>query len=186
MSEGRPIEPDGDAITVEVARDGRLKKTIRWEWNGNRVRIRAPKRVPQRQLDRQVAEIIERVKRRRAKVRAQADADLEPRAQRINGRYFDGDLTWHAIRWVSNMRKRLGSCTQGGPTDGDIRISSRIKGWPGWIVDYVVAHELVHRAHPNHSAAFWACLARYPKTERARGFIQGVAFQLGEDVEEWL
>jgi hypothetical protein len=186
MSEARPIESDDEAITVEVVRDGRLKKTIRWEWRGSHVRVRAPKHIPQRQLDQQVADIVARVKRRRAGVRARADADLEARARRINARYFDGDLAWHTIRWVKNMRRRLGSCTTGGPTDGDIRISDRIRGWPDWVVDYVVAHELVHRGHPNHSPAFWACLNRYPRAERARGFIDGVAFQLGEDAEEWL
>jgi hypothetical protein len=186
MSRSRLIEFDDDAITVEVVHDGRLKKTIRWEWNGDHVRIRAPKHVSQRQLDQQMAEIVEVVKRRRAQVRARADADLEARARRINARYFDGDLTWHSIRWVNNMEKRLGSCTHGGPTDGDIRLSSRIKNWPSWVVDYVVAHELTHRKYPNHSKTFWAYLSRYPKTERARGFIQGAAFQRGQNEDELL
>jgi predicted metal-dependent hydrolase len=150
------------------------------------VRIRAPRRVPQRELDRLVAEIVEEVKRRRAQVRARADADLETIARRINKRYFGGQITWHSIRWVSNMRKRLGSCTVGGPTDGDIRISDRIRDWPDWVVEYVVAHELTHRKYPNHSPEFWAYLGQHPKAERARGFILGLAFQLGEDAEDWL
>ncbi|MGD8624822.1 MAG: M48 family peptidase, partial [Anaerolineae bacterium] len=119
---------DDDPIEVEVVRDGRLRTRIHWEWNGNRVRVRAPRRVPQRDLDRHVAEIVEEVKRRRARVRARADADLEAIAQKINRRYFDGQIEWHTIRWVGNMRKRLGSCTHGGPTDGDIRISDRVQG----------------------------------------------------------
>jgi len=186
VSQAQPNQPDDDPITVEVLRDGRLKKTIRWEWRGDHVRIRAPKRLAQRQLDRQVAEIVEQVKQKRAQVRARADDELETRAQRINERYFDGEIAWHSIRWVQNMRKRLGSCTTGGPTDGDIRISSRIKGWPTWVIDYVVAHELAHRKYPNHSREFWAFVSRYPQAERARGFVQGVAFQRGEDDEEWL
>jgi predicted metal-dependent hydrolase len=175
-----------DPITVEVVRDGRLRTRIHWEWHGDHVRIRAPRRVPQRQLDETVAEIVEEVKRRRASVRTRADADLETLARRINRRHFDDEISWHSIRWVSNMRKRLGSCTVGGPTDGDIRISDRIKGWPKWVVEYIVAHELTHRKYPNHSKEFWAYLNRYPKAERARGFILGLAFQLGEDAEDWL
>ena len=84
------------------------------------------------------------------------------------------------------MRKRLGSCTTGGPTDGDIRISDRIRGWPQWGIEYVVAHELAHRKHANHSKEFWTYLSRYPKAERARGFIMGIAFQLGEDADDLL
>jgi hypothetical protein len=179
-------ENKDDPITVEVVRDGRLKKTVRWEWNGSHVKIRAPKRIPGRELDRLISEIVAEIKHKRARVRARADEDLETRARRINRRYFDGEIAWHSIRWVSNMRKRLGSCTNGGPTDGDIRISDRIADWPGWVVDYVIAHELTHRKHPDHSKAFWAYLARYPKAERARGFIQGLAFQLGDDADDWL
>lgn len=175
-----------DPITVEVVRDGRLRTRIHWEWNGDHVRIRAPRRVPQRELDQHVTEIVETVKRRRAQVRARADAQLEALARKINRKYFDGEISWHSIRWVTNMHKRLGSCTVGGPTDGDIRISDRVKGWPDWVVEYVVAHELTHRQYPNHSKEFWTYVNRYPRAERARGFIMGLAFQLGEDAEEWL
>jgi hypothetical protein len=48
-----------DPIAVEVVRDGRLRTRIHWEWNGNQVRIRAPRRVPQCELDRHVAKIVE-------------------------------------------------------------------------------------------------------------------------------
>lgn len=175
-----------DPIHVEVERDGRLRTRIHWEWSGNQVRVRVPRRTSQREIDQHVASIVEEVKRRRAQVRARADADLQALAEQINRRYFGGGIGWHSIRWVTNMRRRLGSCTNGGPTDGDIRISDRIRGWPDWVIEYVVAHELAHRRHPNHSPAFWAYLQRFPHTERARGFLLGVAFQLGEDAEEWL
>ena len=185
--DGRPsMAPDQDMVTVEVVRDGRLRTRIHWEWHGDHIRIRAPRGVSKRELDRHVAGIVEEVKRRRAQVRARADDDLEELARHVNRTYFGGEITWHSIRWVSNMRVRLGSCTLGGPTDGDIRISDRIKGWPRWVLEYVVAHELVHRKYPNHSPDFWAYLNRYPKAERARGFVQGVAFQLGKDADDWL
>lgn len=177
---------EDDTIDVEVVRDGRLRTRVHWEWSGSQVRIRVPRRAQKREVERLVAEIVEEVKQRRARVRARADADLEAMARRINRAHFDGEIEWHSIRWVSNMSKRLGSCTTGGPTDGDIRISDRIRGWPEWVIDYVVAHELVHRKHPNHSKEFWACLGRHPKAERARGFIMGVAFQLGEDADTLL
>jgi predicted metal-dependent hydrolase len=186
MSKKRVRGADDDPIDVEVVRDGRLRTRVHWEWSGNWVRVRAPRRLPQRELDRLVAEIVEKVKRKRARVRARADADLEALAQNLNTRHFDGEIEWHSIRWVGNMRKRLGSCTIGGPTDGDIRISDRIQDWPEWVVEYVVAHELAHRTYPNHSKEFWAYVGRYPLAERARGFVQGVAFQLGEDADDWL
>jgi predicted metal-dependent hydrolase len=186
VNDKQGIDSDEDPIAVEIVRDGRLRSRVHWEWSGDHVRVRAPRRVPQRELDRLVAEIVEDVKRRRAQVRARADQDLETLARRINKQYFGSEITWHSIRWVGNMRKRLGSCTNGGPTDGDIRISNQIKGWPDWVVEYVVAHELAHRKHSNHNNEFWAYVAKYPRTERARGFLLGIAFQLGQDAEEWL
>jgi predicted metal-dependent hydrolase len=186
VSDRQAADPDSDPITVELVRDGRLRSRLHWEWSGNHVRIRAPRQVPQREVERMIAEIVQDVKQRRAQVRARADVDLEAIAQNVNRRYFGGQISWHSIRWVSNMRKRLGSCTNGGPTDGDIRISDQIKGWPGWVIEYVVAHELAHRKHSNHGPEFWAYVDRYPQAERARGFLLGVAFQLGENAEEWL
>ncbi|MBN1660232.1 MAG: M48 family metallopeptidase [Anaerolineae bacterium] len=184
---GQGVTPENeDPIAVEIVRDGRLRTRIHWEWHGDTVRVRVPRGVRQADVDRHVADIVAEVKRRRAQVRARADADLEAVAREISRKYFGGEVKWHSIRWVGNMQKRLGSCTTGGPTDGDIRISDKIRGWPDWVIEYVVAHELAHRVHPNHSAAFWEYLGRYPKTERARGFLQGVAFQSGEDAEEWL
>ena len=83
------------------------------------------------------------------------------------------------------MQSRLGSCTRGGATDGHIRISSRIKDWPDWVIDYVIAHELLHRKHPNHSPTFWSELKHaFPLTERARGFIHGAGFAAGQPFED--
>jgi predicted metal-dependent hydrolase len=179
-------EDSGRSISVEIVRDGRLRTRVHWEWNGDQVRIRAPRRATKRELDRIVSEIVDNVMRKRQQVRARADDDLEAMARAINRKYFGGEISWHSLRWVSNMSKRLGSCTVGGPTLGDIRVSDRIQGWPPWVIKYVVAHELCHLKYPNHSKEFWACVNRFPRAERARGFIMGVAFQSGEDADEWL
>ncbi len=178
---------DGEVtFTVEVQRDRRLRKTARWTLYGERLVVRAPAHLGKAQIDALLDEIIPKVVKQRRRAMCQNDADLDQRAQEINRQYFDGNLNWHSIRWVSNMQKRLGSCTSGGSTDGDIRISEQIRYWPDYVVDYVIAHELAHRLHPNHSPAFWEYLARYPHTDRARGFIEGVAFAEQADADDWL
>jgi predicted metal-dependent hydrolase len=73
-----------------------------------------------------------------------------------------------SIRWVTNQEGRWGSCT---PTDRTIRISSRLVGEPGWVLDYVIVHELAHLVVQGHDRAFWDLVERYPRTERARGFL---------------
>jgi predicted metal-dependent hydrolase len=174
--------PDGPyTLTVEVARDRRLRTSARWTLHGETIRVRVPARVRSDQLEKLLDDIVARVLKQRSRSRQRHDGDLEQRASQLNRAYFDGELRWHTIRWVGNMTKRLGSCTYGGTTDGDIRISSRISDWPAYVVDYVIAHELAHRQFPNHSPDFWDYLARYPHTERARGFIDGFAYAQGDD-----
>jgi predicted metal-dependent hydrolase len=73
---------------------------------------------------------------------------------------------------VTNQNGRWGSCT---PSDRSIRISDKVKDVPGWVADYVVLHELAHLVVPGHNARFWELVGRYPRTERARGYLEGVA-----------
>jgi predicted metal-dependent hydrolase len=88
------------------------------------------------------------------------------------------DATAHpSIRWVENQEWRWGSCT---PADGAVRISSRVAAEPSWVLDYVIVHELAHLDVPCHDAAFWRIVNRYPKAERARGFLMARGLD-GED-----
>jgi predicted metal-dependent hydrolase len=50
---------------------------------------------------------------------------------------------------------------------------------PEWVIDYVLLHELAHLVVPSHGADFWDLVARYPKTERARGYLEGVSAAAG-------
>ena len=182
----RHVADGPHTLTVEVVRDRRLRTSVRWTLNGETIQVRAPAALPRKQLDELLDKVIARVLKQRKRARHLNDVDLERRARRINGTYFAGELRWHSIRWVDTMEHRLGSCTHGGSTDGVIRISDHIREWPDYVVDYVIAHELAHRRHPNHSADFWAYLARYPHTERARGFIEGFAYAQRTDPDDLL
>ncbi len=178
-------DKDGNEITVLVRRDKRLKKSSRWQREADgAILLRIPYRFPKRQIPDLLKQITQRLDKHIKQAKRRTDADLQARAEEINKKYFGGQIEWKAIRWVGNMNTRLGSCTNGGSTDGHIRISDKIKDWPQWVVDYVIAHELVHRLHSDHSKAFWTTLTEgYPKTERARGFIQGLGFAEGQSYE---
>jgi predicted metal-dependent hydrolase len=178
--------PKGEAVPVIIRRDKRLKKTLRWapEPDGS-ILVRVPQRYPKRHFTSLLRDIEKQLTKQKKKTKTRTDAGLQNRAEEINRQYFGGELSWEAIRWVNNMSTRLGSCTNGGSTDGHIRISSRIKDWPQWVIDYVIAHELAHRKHHSHGKVFWSYLQKcYPKTEQARGFIKGVSYAQGIDIEE--
>ena len=74
------------------------------------------------------------------------------------------------------MSTRWASCT---PADGTIRVSERLRDAPGWVVDYVLVHELAHLLEPGHDKAFWAWVRRYPRTERAMGYLEGLSAAAG-------
>lgn len=179
-------DADGGPVEVVVRRDGRLKKSARWgrEPDGS-ILLRVPPRTTRREVERLLDDIAKQLKKQRKLDARRTDDDLQARAEHVNRTYFGGQIEWTAIRWVGNMTTRLGSCSNGGTTDGHIRLSDRMKGWPEWVIDYVIAHELAHRVHPNHSADFWNFLGEaYPLTERARGFIEGVGFAQGRPISE--
>ena len=57
---------------------------------------------------------------------------------------------------VKDQQKRWGSCDQAGT----VRLNWKIIQAPMRLVDYVVAHELVHLIHTDHTKAFWARLGQ--------------------------
>jgi len=55
---------------------------------------------------------------------------------------------------VKYQAKRWGSCSQ----DGVLNINLRVIMAPLSQIEYVVAHELCHLKHKDHSASFWELL----------------------------
>jgi hypothetical protein len=100
------------------------------------------------------------------------DAELAGRARDLSARYLDGAARPVSVRWVQNMRSRWASCP---PADRTIRLSSTLLDLPARVQDYVPPHELAHLLVPGHGPSFWRLLERYPRTERARGYLDGVA-----------
>ncbi|WP_404828643.1 M48 metallopeptidase family protein [Spongiactinospora rosea] len=114
--------------------------------------------------------------------RRPSDAELLARARDLSARYLDGKADPVSVRWVENQRHRWGSCT---PDHATIRISTRLRGMPSWVVDYVIIHELAHLLVPSHGPGFWALVERYPRSERARGYLEGFSVASQGSAEEY-
>ncbi len=160
-------------MEVKVIRSARRRKTISARVEGDVMVVRAPAHISEKELDEAIEKLKARIQRRQ-QAKELSDADLEQRAQELNRRYFDGKLRWRSIRWVTNQNKRFGSCT---PSQGTIRISHRLAAMPAWVLDYVIVHELAHLVESNHGPRFWALVNRYPRTERARGYLMAVGLE---------
>ena len=76
---------------------------------------------------------------------------------------------------IREPKKRWGSAD----ATGNIRLNWRIVQMPTRLLDYVVAHELVHVAHPDHTREFWRTLGRaMPDYEARRESLRRLGRQL--------
>jgi predicted metal-dependent hydrolase len=170
---------------VEVRRSRRRRRTVSAYRDGGRVVVLIPASFSPaeeaRWVERMVARLATGERRRPA-----TDAALTERATRLSARYLGGHARPASVRWVSTMGRRWASCT---PADGTIRISDRLRDVPAHVLDYVLLHELAHLLVPGHGPGFWRLLGSYPRLERARGFLDGLAHAeglppLGEEDED--
>lgn len=160
--------PATPTLDVEVIRSAKRKKTAQARLVGSTVVVR----VPAHMNDREVTDMVEHFVSIYERKLFSSTLDLATRAAalaRAHGLPEPID-----IRWVSNQRHRWGSCT---PSEATIRLSDRLSGFPEWVVDYVIVHELAHLLEPNHSAEFWRLVEQYPLSERARGFLMAKEFE---------
>ena len=170
-SSGEADEAEAVEPAVEVRRSGRRKRTVSAYRDGEKIVVMIPARMTRAEEKEWVTTMVARVTKAERR-RRPSDDDLQVRAARLSRKYLDGLAEPTSVRWVANQRARWGSCT---PADGTIRLSDRLQGMPGYVVDYVLLHELVHLLEPGHDEDFWGWLERYDLTERARGFLEGVS-----------
>jgi len=176
---------DAAGITVEVRRSVRRRRTVSAYRDGERIVVLIPARFSRAEEAQWVAKMVARLDTgaRRGKRRAASDTALMRRAVQLSGDYLDGRAHPLTVRWVGTMRTRWASCT---PVDRTIRLSDKLRDMPTWVQDYVLLHELAHLLVPGHGPDFWSLVERYPRTERARGYLDGVSaaanLQIADDL----
>jgi predicted metal-dependent hydrolase len=170
MPGAEPTQPSEPA--VEVRRSRKRRRTVSaYRDDDGTVVVLVPDRFTRAEEQEWVATMLARLERSERR-RRPGDEELTRRALSLSRAHLDGRAQPQSVRWVSNQNSRWGSCT---PADGSIRLSTRLQGMPEWVVDYVLVHELAHLLEPAHDAAFWAWVDRYPRAERAKGYLEGVS-----------
>ncbi|MFD7511500.1 M48 family metallopeptidase [Streptomyces sp. NPDC059853] len=169
-SAGPPrYSPSADRA-VEVRRSTRRRRTVSAYRERDRTVVLIPARMSADEERRWVSVMLEKLAAQEDR-RMLDDAALGRRAAELSARYLRGRARPDTVRWVTNQNSRWGSCT---PAMGSIRLSHRLQGMPEYVIDYVLLHELAHLLVPGHGEGFWRLLDAYPRTERARGFLEGV------------
>lgn len=163
-------------VDVEVRRSMRRRRTVSAYRDGTRIIVLMPARFTRAEEQKWVREMVGRIISREQVASSRgprrSDATLLRRARELVDLYLDGTAYPTSVRWVDTMHTRWASCTL---EDATIRVSSRLRMMPGWVLDYVLVHELTHLLEPGHGPKFWALVGRYPRTERARGYLDGVS-----------
>ncbi|HEU4339894.1 MAG TPA: SprT family zinc-dependent metalloprotease [Planctomycetota bacterium] len=96
---------------------------------------------------------------------AEAEREFANRVESLAGRF---GIAIRRVR-VSTARSKWGSCSH----NGSISLNWRLMLGPSKVLDYLVAHELAHVGHPNHSAKFWARVADLcPSYEEAERWLR--------------
>ncbi|GAA2755590.1 YgjP-like metallopeptidase domain-containing protein [Actinopolymorpha rutila] len=165
---------------VEVRRSPRRRRTVSAYREGDRVVVLLPARMSVDEERRWVGVMLDRLTAMEQR-RRPSDEELLTRARTLTRRYLGDAPLPVSVRWVGNQGMRWGSCT---PSDGTVRLSTRLRGMPAWVIDYVLVHELVHLVEPGHTARFWSLVRNYPQADRARGYLEGVAAAAQLPLEE--
>lgn len=174
-----PIRPD-PAADIEVRRSAQRRRTVSAYREGDRIIVLLPARFTRAQerewVPKMVDSVLQREQRATERGPRRSDSVLLARAVVLSTRHLAGLARPIEVRWVATMRTRWASCT---PADRSIRVSERLRSAPDWVLDYVLVHELAHLLVPGHGPEFWAWVERYPRTERARGYLEGLSAGAG-------
>jgi predicted metal-dependent hydrolase len=155
---------------VEVRRSARRRRTVSAYREGDVTVVLIPARMSAAEEKRWVTVMLDKLAAQESRRRL-GDDELAARAAQLSAQYLGGRAAPRTVRWVTNQNSRWGSCT---PAEGSIRLSHRLQGMPEYVIDYVLLHELAHLLVPGHGPGFWKLLESYPRTERARGYLEGV------------
>ena len=150
---------------VTVIRSDRKTMSLEIKPDGSLV-VRAPRRLPEREIQRFLREKSPWIEKTLTKVenvnRAGEEAPLSPEdihaladralkeiPPRVKAFAARMGVTYGRIT-IRNQRGRWGSCTGAG----NLNFNCLLMLAPEEVLDYVIVHELAHRKQMNHSAAF--------------------------------
>jgi predicted metal-dependent hydrolase len=150
---------------VRVIRSNKRKKTVSALYVDGVLEVTIPSWLSKKEEGEWVTNMLARY----ARSNRTSDDALTARAHELAKRYR---LPLPAsVSWAGELSTRWGSCST---SVGSIRVNSKLLKAPGWVVDYILVHELAHLKHADHSPAFWKVVSQFSKTERAIGFLMGM------------
>ena len=178
------IENDFENIQFNIIYSPR--KTLSLEIKPDGFTIRAPKGIPRREINNFVKSKQSWIKKQLSKIQARqealeqfpvftmdeirglADKALVVIPEKVKKYAPIVGVDYGRIT-IRNQRSRWGSCS----SKGNLNFNCLLMLFSDEVVDYVVVHELCHRKHMNHSAAFYAEVERvFPEYRKCQKWLK--------------
>lgn len=174
MPAPRQITVDDVTLTLSVER--KRVKNVNARLRGSTLHVSAPPGMSTARLETMAHDLGRKLLRREQARWVNNEEDALTLAAKVARRFPQPPQIEKALV-VTNQRARWGSYSQKTNT---IRLNAALRSMPRWVMEAVVAHELAHAIHPDHSPAFWELLHSVcPDTERAMAFLEGVGWLAG-------
>ncbi len=160
-------------MKVVFIRSRKRRRTVSGRVKNDILEVRIPLWMPQFQAGGIAQEFEKKIRKKSTRI---SDTFLQKRAQFLIRKYLGREIKNFSINWSKRQTKIFGICQQ---RKREIRISNRLAKAPLYVLDYLIIHETAHLLEPNHSKKFWQIVRRYPKVEKAKGFLEGLVFDRG-------
>jgi predicted metal-dependent hydrolase len=141
---------------LKLAIERKGVKNVNARLTGSTLSVSAPRGMPQEALDEAVLRLARRLLRRAHASRVNEAHDALKLANAVAKR-FPKEPAVQRVAFVTTQRKRWGSYSTKTKT---VRLNAAVRRMPRWVLEAVVAHELAHTFHADHSRAFWDLLRR--------------------------
>jgi predicted metal-dependent hydrolase len=165
------VEIDGITLELRVVR--KRVKNVNARLEGSTLRVSAPHGVTSKELDELIHRLGRRLLRRARAAEVNGGEGALRLARTIAARFADPPEIAD-VRFSTTQQARWGSYST---RTGVVHLNAALRQMPPWVLEAVLAHELTHVVHPDHSQAFWELLRQVcPQTDRARAFLEGVAW----------
>lgn len=178
------IENDFENIQFNIIYSPR--KTLSLEIKPDGFTIRAPKGIPRREINNFVKSKQSWIKKQLSKIQARqealeqfpvftmdeirglADKALVVIPEKVKKYAPIVGVDYGKIT-IRNQRSRWGSCS----SKGNLNFNCLLMLFSDEVIDYVVVHELCHRKHMNHSAAFYEEVERvFPEYRKYQKWLK--------------
>lgn len=155
---------------VEIRRSRKRKRTISAAREGNKTILNVPFRMSLKDIEELARDLINKIDKQDPRAHL-SDNELLERSKELSAKYLFSKVEAKSVTWSTRLTSTWGLCT---PIHAEIKITSRLRGMPQYVLDYVLLHELVHLVINDHGKEFDSFMKTFEFKEKAEGYLDAL------------